>query len=1063
MPTANIQVATLQEQFSSAWRFLKNTRIDRPDGFTSLTELPWYLVIGSTQAGKTELIVQSNFNFIEAPHLNTHPNDESEDDHRCNWWFTRHMTFIDVPGHYLCQEDSQSDWQTFLTILRPYLARKPLNGIILTLDLVELGLFSKTGQKKYIQQLRESLFLLSKQFSTTCPLYLLLGKVDRVTGFAEFFADLGKEEREQICGINLAQTPQAETISLPRLFKRQFGILIKRLQGRVIWRLHHERNANKRALITQFPLQLESFGNNLANILYHLTDIIGLTEKLPLQGIYFVSSLQNGLSIDCLHKTTSQDLILPNNISTLPTTHKQRTYFSRQLFHNMMANTATLKQAYQHFSLRDKMRLSSYILAVIVITGSGLLMANNFNQRVAKLNAAQTALAKYNVLEQQLSPQNSDLGQTLPALNTLRQATQLIAQTQLSWLSVQARKLSPLASKTYHTSLTTYFLPNLNTMLEHALNNSTAPAFNYGALKVYLMLGDPRHLDPKFVALWFAHYWQQLFANNLALQQQLNAHLAALLTEPFKPQQLNQNLVIKTRNLLANTPAPELTYAIVKAQLNTHLINPISKNPEQTAIFNQVFQNSNGNLNINSIYTNKQFADIYLNRILTVSVSLARGDWVLGASTRANLTTHDLSILVEQTRDLYLKDYAAQWQMLLNNTQLIPWQTGTQIQLVLENLLGRQSPLIHIIKAVNDNTNLQVLTQHSADFTKQDLQAIDTNLSSQFANLKAFSQSLAGTKPSGFSQVIDQLKNLQDLLLSTTKNNAASKDLFLMAKAHFKNSATNHSDPITQLAFLANSAPAPLQSWLNQMASNSWKLVLNNTAQYINAQWQQQIIPFYQTNLIGRYPLTKSASTDIPLNSFKYFFGNHGLLTNFFNQYLSPFIDTSHAQWQWQSLDGQTLKLATNVLPQLERAAIIRTMFFTNNDELKVPFNLKLVSFEPGITRFSLKLGDKIISDQIDQTTEHAFVWPINNSSNEVSLTFADHLNRSFTTTIQGPWAFFRLLGKSNLQQMDNTERYNLTLDYDGNAVRYQLSTNHIINPFISGIMEQFQCPAALQ
>jgi type VI secretion system protein ImpL len=1060
MPTANMQSNALKEQFASAWHFLKNNNINDFDQNTTLLDLPWYLMIGPKQAGKTQLIVQSQFDFIPAPHLNIDPHDESDDEHRCNWWFTRKMTFLDVPGHYLVQGEASTQWQLFLTNLKPYLQRKPLNGIILTLDLVELGLLGRAEQKKYIQQLRETIYLLSQQFTAPCPLYLLLTKVDRVIGFNEFFADLGKEERAQICGINLVHAPKAAASSLPRLFKTQFEALIKRLQERVIWRLHHERNANKRVLITQFPIQLESFGANLANVLYHFADIISLSEKLPLQGIYFVSSLQHGLPVDCLRKSAKQDLVLPNSIATLPRAHKQQTYFSQQLFHNIAANTAVLKQAYQRFTSQDKLRLSGYIVAVTMIMSSGLLMANNFNQRVAKLNAAQTALARFNVLEQQLPPENPDLGQTLPALNTLREATQLIAQTQLTWISTQARKLSPLAIKTYHTSLTTYFLPNLSTMLEHALSNSVNPDFTYGALKVYLMLGDPSHLDRKFVKNWFTHYWQQLFANNLALQQQLNEHLAALLDQPFTPVPLDQNIVKKTRSLLANTSAPQLAYAIIKSQLNDELINPVSKTSSQAKIFNHVFQSSN--ISINSLYTNKFFADVYLNRTLTASNTLLKGDWVLGATPHKHLNSDDLPTLVNQVRVLYLQDYASQWQTWLNNIKIIPWQNGAQIKLALSELLSRQSPFIRIIKTVNDNTNVQALMLNATDFTQADSQLIANNLSSQFTGLSTYMQSSDGKQASGLSQTLSTFKDLQDYLAPISKANPANKDVFLAALARF-NTQTYNNNAITTLTQLAEKAPEPLRHWFNMIANNSWQLVLNGAAQYINLTWQQQVLPFYQNKLNNRYPLLKTSTNDISFADFRHFFGNTGILNNFFTQYLAPFLDTSHAQWQWQVVDGQTLNLASTLLPQLERAAIIRSMFFNSNDEFKVPFTLKIISFEPGVTGFTFKLGNQLFTDNSEQAATHDLLWPSKGSAQDVTLAFTDNTYRTITTNFNSPWALFHVIDKSNLQQLNDTQHYQLTFDYNGNAARYELNANKPVNPFISGIIEQFQCPASLQ
>jgi type VI secretion system protein ImpL len=161
-------------------------------------------------------------------------------------------------------------------------------------------------------------------------------------------------------------------------------------------------------------------------------------------------------------------------------------------------------------------------------------------------------------------------------------------------------------------------------------------------------------------------------------------------------------------------------------------------------------------------------------------------------------------------------------------------------------------------------------------------------------------------------------------------------------------------------------------------------------------------------------------------------------------------------------VDGQSLNLSPILLSQLERAAIIRTMFFDDNNKLDVQFSLQPIAMEQGVTSLTLLVNGQRIVDQPDAAGSHNLAWPNDIKSPAVTLMVTDNQGRQMSNTQEGPWALFHLLDKANLQPTNNTQNFLLTFNLDGNSARYQLLADKLINPFIPGILDQFRCPELL-
>ena len=135
----------------------------------------------------------------------------------CDWWFTDEAVFLDTAGRYTTQDsDAASDsagWSEFLALLRKYRARRPINGVILTISAQDLLTQGDAGREAHVDAARRRLDELTRELRIQLPVYVMVTKCDLVAGFAEYFDDLTQEGRAQVWGVTF---PYEQTLAQRR-------------------------------------------------------------------------------------------------------------------------------------------------------------------------------------------------------------------------------------------------------------------------------------------------------------------------------------------------------------------------------------------------------------------------------------------------------------------------------------------------------------------------------------------------------------------------------------------------------------------------------------------------------------------------------------------------------------------------------------------------------------------------------------------------------------------------------------------------------------------------------
>jgi intracellular multiplication protein IcmF len=314
----------------------------------------------------------------------------------------------------------------------------------------------------------------------------------------------------------------------------------------------------------------------------------------------------------------------------------------------------------------------------------------------------------------------------------------------------------------------------------------------------------------------------------------------------------------------------------------------------------------------------------------------------------------------------------------------------------------------------------------------------------------------------GESSIQNLLLTLNELeryvsTLAIVKDNG--KTSFNLARARFAND--NLANPISSLFNQATQFPTPINSWTEQIAGDVWAAIINDSRQYINILWKEQVLPTYQNKIANRFPFTNNETDEISIYDFNNFFARNGILNSFINDNLKPFLDTSNAKWQPKELNHYILPINQETINELIRANVITNMFFTTTtDKSRVDFSLEKINLDPNVNSLELKIGKiKMFNSRDDNDAETRFTWPETNAT--LVLNSID--GHQYELEEQGPWAFFKLLQKLNvLVNEENSQNMQILFEINGNAGRYTLKAKNQVNPFIPGILNEFHLPEAI-
>ena len=1085
---AEEEVQLLSERFADALSTLKSSRFSNLGGARTLYQLPWYIIIGPPGAGKTTALVNSGLEF---PLVQSHGKAALAGvggTRHCDWWFTNEAVLIDTAGRYTSQDShcviDQSAWQTFLLMLKKYRRRRPINGLIVAISLQDLLVQSAEQRLHQAKTLRARINELQQQLGIRFPIYLTFTKCDLVAGFSEFFANLSQAEREQVWGLSFDADSDLSSGAPLERFSGEFGQLIERLNQRLLWRLHQERNYEKRAQLQSFPARMQSLTTLLEDFVKH-TFSPNRYDTVPLlRGVYFTSATQQGSPIDRMMAQVSASFGLA------PDAQRQQQADGKSFFISRLLKDVIFPEQEMVGVNRRIERATLWLrrggfaaLAGLLIT-SLLLWSGSVAQNKRFMQAVAAELDSFEQVRPVREARDRSAGVLLAQLQPLREASTIYdreEQPLLNNLGLYDDSVDAAAEALYRDKLRTLFLPHLLGGLERHLRRLDAQDDELlSVFKVYLMLHYPEKRQFSLIRDYAERQWQQQMPAQAADQSALLAHLDHLLALPPAVKVYpNPELVSRARQQLRRIPVAQRLYSQLKA---------MGRNSEPVDLYRQLggdMQQAFGlgeNADIFSMpfmFTLEGYRAADFDGDSPLLGQLAEDRWIYGSDhSGEDFSSADRAQISSAVQQLYLSEYASHWQAFINRFRIARFSSSDQALALLNQLADPvYSPLLGLSELTASNTALTpslalptnstglrvpVSSQlhRAADLaTAAAGEALErkrppTLVDLQFQELQRVVQADQG-RPARLHQYLASITQLHTYLIEIDSAADPNQAAFESALARF----AGGGDAIKQLRQKAVSAPPPVRDWLEDLADNTWALVMAKSKRHVDSAWRQQVYASYERSLSGRYPMQLHRQRETPVLEFNDFFKPGGIEQSFVSTYIKPFVDTR--TWQPRRLEGQSLHLAPSTLQQLRRADNIRRAFFNSSDKAAIQFRIEPTKLDSGVRLFALELGEKRVPYSHGPRTSRSLNWT-GGEDNRVRILFEDLNETVHRKHFQGDWAWFRLLEQSRLSGTNSRNIHRVTFEAAGRSAEFKLIAASGINPFDQSLLRNYRCPQTL-
>jgi type VI secretion system protein ImpL len=1067
------EVAKLRERFDEAMSALK---LQQRQSGHSIYDLPWYVIIGPPGSGKTTALLNSGLKFPLEQRVGKGALRGVGGTRNCDWWFTDEAVFLDTAGRYTTQDsDAESDslgWNEFLSLLKKHRARRPLNGVILTINAQDLLVGGSAVRESHVEAARRRLEELNRELKIQLPVYVMVTKCDLVDGFAEYFDDLKADGRAQVWGVTFPYDLSVGNDG-PRTYAGEFDTLIARLNERVVDRMEESRDTRRRTRIFAFPQQMATLREPLTEWVSEVFSSRGFAGQILLRGVYFTSGTQEGTPIDRLLGSIGRRFGATDAV--MAPQGPGKAYFVETLLRTVMIGESGLAGIDRRLELRKaSVQLGAYAATALIATLGVIALTVSYNRNRGYL---EEAAADIDAFEQtQAVNPASPLGAIVARLDGIRavidgsdryaEATSL----PLRWGLYQGRSIGNSARDAYMRELDSVLLPRLAAQIRaRVVQYAADPQKLYVYFKGYMMLGEPKHLDRQHLQMLADAEWRQNPAD-AALAPALSKHQKALLDTDgtLRPLPLDPTLVAQSQSSIQQASMAKVLYDGIKRAYTDEGAQGLRLDQAAGVGADRVFTRRSGlpmSTPIPQLYTRDVFKKIVKEGRAELVAQLNKDAWLWGQSSIAAVASS--GALVTGVTNLYEQDYIRAWDAILDDLQFASFPTIPQANDALRILIAPTSPLRGILHVVADNTTLveQTSPSQATGVLGQTRKKVTDTLTGVLKPLES-AAGLPTTEPgrlvtahfqwvsqltageAGKTQldaIIQSLAAIQQQLDALGPDVAGGSPVDILSSPSFR--------ALTQTLRVQSAAlPPGLRTLVSQIAQAPEDVVVAGATAEIESLYSQQVVPACSALITGKYPFASSPA-DVQLSDFGAVFGFDGLFDKFFNDHLAKQVDTSGAAWAWR--EG-SVNPSQRLLEQFQAAQRIRNMFFSPGSKTPaVRFFVTFTDLDANASRAVLTIDGQIMDDK---HLKQPATWPGPTPGSASSAFEARYFDPA--KTYAGPWAWFRMIDATRVATApDPAQRILLTLQDRYHRVHVTVEpSSATTNPFASWDWRQFSC-----
>lgn len=1091
-------ISSMSRQFAEMDKVLKNAKFSksknsllaRLEEGQYLYQMPWYVVLGAAGSGKTTALKRSGLNFPLESTLGASVSGLAGT-RDCDWFLSDEIVLLDTAGrlslHDNHSDKDSSDWEEFVSLLKRYRPKQPINGAVVTVGVDDL-LDGKTNITEISAELRKRIHEMHTKLGIHFPVYLMITKLDLLHGFDKFFADLTEEQRNQYLGISLSGTEGMETPIATA--SNALSEITDKLRSSMLGSIHQLESSEDKAAAFAFPEEFERLNQAVLSLFKELSKSSKFEQPISWRGIYFSSGTQTGHQINPILEGLQSDFQLSRKYLDSERTavrNTEHSFFLNRLFSDVILSEATLAGENKSWFFKNRMLywLGIGAIAAIVITCL-TMMLNSYSNNLSYLEQVGNKATK---LETD-AKKYADAPDLLKAVTFAEHVRDTTRSSEIPNLSspplgyrmglYQGGQMEDVGESAYLRVLQDNVMPLISYKLDELLRTTSgSDGINgYNALKAYLMMFNKEHFDAAFMQNWLMSNLPKAELSGMSDQQKksvenaLKQILAKQSITPSVP--YDEALVERRRQEIAQR---DIATMVLEDTVNTVArsgkegITPVSFSSMGGIQSHLLFRRKTGGAlkePVNFIYTK----EVYMTRVLPAMVKSAEqffkeDSWVLGSY--ASLSQSKASVLSDVQR-LYFSNYIRIWNNYLSDLSLVTPKSSRESIQVAKLLSEKNSPLTNIIQGISDNTTLTInnrITEKTGNkiadwLNKAGLSKLlgtegEANVKNELAALKQ-----AAPVDDAFADFHVLTETTNDQPPAINGITEAINDLYVylvaVSVAVEKGVDLPPDDPLVKYKAEVNRLPSPFR----QMLDNFSEVILKNSNKIVDEKLmstlEKQLVTLTnscQDTLRQGYPFERGSENNVALESFSNIFGPNGVYSKFTNLSGEAAILARSEKLETLTAKNSAFK---DRFSRLDDIAAIRQGYFDKGSETPTfDFSVKVLILDASLESVNFSYDGKSYVYSHGPVNPATFTWPAKNENALAKIDISSPQINSAGISATGPWSIFRLIEKGKIVR--NTGN-STTVEYNiqGKNVVVEFTTSTALNPFNLNKLRNFQC-----
>lgn len=1087
-PEKRAEIEQFKKQLEAAITSLKNSKIGKgKTGKAALYALPWYMIIGPSAAGKTTAIQNSGLEF-----------PFGRDGFRgvggtrnCDWFFSTKGIFLDTAGRYITQSEDRAEWLSFLETLRKNRKKKPINGVIIALNIDEIINSENDQLYNHAKNIRQRIDELIENLGVNFPVYFMFTKCDLIQGFVEYFGDFSEIERSQIWGATFS-SQQVLSMDAKGVFETEFTKLAEKIHSIRTIRLSSPLKREQRRKVFLFPYQFKSLQKKLTYIIGEVFQHNPYQDNPIFRGFYLTSGTQEGAPLDLAIREIAKQFNLPQSVQEdeseiVETKH----YFIKDFLNDIVIGDQnyTAGQTTGSIKQRGTLKLVTVSISAVLLVLFSILTFLGYSGSSDTLDKISETATRFKNINW-----SGDLLNNFTEADKLRSLIEDIENGKANEAIVsfgmdRSKETLDHLNELYLKKTESFFTNNVFNELVYHLNNyangKDYPGEEiYNNLKSYLLLGSERsRLDTsgqKFLFNVFNNLLNNKFIKSNALASNtekdslknlfsnyVKFFVSKLSDEKVYPAKVDNLLASIVRDRLQYKPSAENIYARIKQAGIDQFPNQMMLEQIIGGRFTSMMR---AEQSIPYIFTADGWMNYVKETLINESINPGSEDWVLGKSriSASGAPDFDSNEMKKNLLLLYLNDYRNTWLQMIQGIRYYGFES---VPLAANNLKMLSdpvgSPLILLLKVFSDQ--MQIIADMQSPDTLQASVLKEFNAgNAKLPDVEKYRKFISGGGGADLNAMIVQYASISGVL----ENIKGGQDL---TKDYAVNVINQRAVELATSQQVIRGALLNLPEFQNvflEPVKLTWRAILSDASQYLNAQWKTKVVDNFNQSLSTSFPF-KAGGSDAPIQDFKDFFKPGGILWSFYDQELSAFINKD--RWRINQWENEGLSVSNDLIQALKKADDISSTLFKGND-LSISFRLKpqlpesklVQGKRPVIEQVFLSIDGKDNQYKMGAAFWEDYSWPGGRGIPGVrmNISIRDY-GTSDTKSFDGEWAFFRLLNDANISRGESASQYVLNWSFKKEGsydviVSYVLNAASTRNPFSSNFFRTFSLPTRI-